>query len=268
MDQPLPWWVRAYLLLGAAQAIGIGGTGLLAPAAIQIPLRVTPLNARFTAALYLAAATGVLLAALGRTRGDARLFVIAFYLATSLILMVTLLRWRDFMADGLEHRPFWLFTYIVDPVLGLGVVRAAYRAWPAGTWNRLGRLFTVQLAVLGALGVVMLVAASRVATYWPWKLPPELGQFYGCFFIAFAAGAWMAARESRPIVVRNFTLSSLVLCVLILGASAVHFDRFSQSPLTWLWFGAFGLGGIGFAWALASWQRELSTADHTLKVAI
>src|SRR5712691_13412984 len=76
MDRPMNWWIRGYLLFAAVQGFGIGLTGLIAPAEMQIPLRVTPLNTRFVAALYIAGGIGVLLAALTRRRSDARLFVV------------------------------------------------------------------------------------------------------------------------------------------------------------------------------------------------
>ena len=74
----MTWWIRGYLLFAAVQGFGIGLTGLIAPAEMQIPLRITPLNTRFVAALYVAGGIGVLLAALSRRRSDARLFVVGF----------------------------------------------------------------------------------------------------------------------------------------------------------------------------------------------
>jgi hypothetical protein len=60
--------VRVYLVFAAVQGFGIGLTGLLIPAEMQIPLRLTPLNARFVAALYVAGGVGVLLAAASPSR--------------------------------------------------------------------------------------------------------------------------------------------------------------------------------------------------------
>jgi hypothetical protein len=267
MNEPMPWWVRAYLLLGTAQATGIGTTGFLAPASIQIPLQMTPLNARFIGALYLAAATGVLLAAFGRNRAEGRLFVIAFGLATGLILVVNLLRWHEFMAPGLQHRPFWLFTYILDPSLALLIIAKAYRKPPAVASHRLSRLFTLEFLVLAVLGVFLLVVPTTVASYWPWKLPPALGQLYGCFFIAIGSGAWMAARDSSPTVVRNFIITSLALSVLVLVASLMHPDKFVASPVTQIWFAGFTTGAIAFAAALVLWEREVRASKSAVRPA-
>ena len=79
------WWIRGYLIFAAVQGFGIGLTGLLVPSEMQIPLRLSPLNARFVAALYLGGAIGVLLIAFKSRRTDARLFVIGFGVATGLI---------------------------------------------------------------------------------------------------------------------------------------------------------------------------------------
>jgi len=247
----MPWWIRAYLGFAALQGLGIGLTGLLLPAEMQIPLRISPLNARFVAALYLAGGVGVLWAAFARRRAETRLFVIGFGLATGMILVLTALHWSEFMADGLPHRPVWIFDYVVDPVLALLIVPAA-GLWPArhGTRHRLTPLFIVEAALLGALGLALLVMPDAVAAGWPWALPPLLGQLYGCFFVTLAVGAALAAREVEPRAVRGFALSSLALMLLVLIASLLHVDRFKAEPVTWLWFIAFGLGVCAFGAAL------------------
>src|SRR5438067_6801600 len=104
MGRRTDWFVRGYLLFAALQGFGIGLTGLFVPPEMQIPLRITPLNARFTAALYVAGGIGVLLAATSKRRAAARLFVVAFGFATLLILVLTVVHWSDFMADPLPHR--------------------------------------------------------------------------------------------------------------------------------------------------------------------
>src|SRR5438105_4713650 len=123
------WWLRAYLVFAAVQGLGIGLTGLLLPAEMQIPLRITPLNARFVAALYIAGGVGVLWAAFARRRSETRLFVIGFGVATGLILVLTIIHWSDFMADDLPHRPIWIFDYVADPLLALLIVPIA-GLWP------------------------------------------------------------------------------------------------------------------------------------------
>jgi hypothetical protein len=67
------------------QAFGIGMTGLILPPEMQIPLRLTPLNARFVAALYLAGGVGVVLALFAPHLADKRLMCVGFGAATLLI---------------------------------------------------------------------------------------------------------------------------------------------------------------------------------------
>src|SRR5947209_3110052 len=185
---PMNWWVRGYLLFAAVQGFGIGLTGMLLPSEMQIPLRLSTLNARFVAALYLAGAIGVLLAAYRPRRADARLFVIGFGVATLLILIITVLHWSEFMADALPHRAVWIFDYVVDPALALVLVPVA-RLWPSarGTHHALTAVLNVEGVTFGVLGLVLVVAPDLAAAYWPWTLAPVVaGQLYGCFFLTFS----------------------------------------------------------------------------------
>jgi len=245
------WWIRAYLAFAAVQGFGIGLTGLLSPADMQILLRITPLNARFVAALYVAGGVGVLWGAFSQRRTQARLFVVAFAFATALILAVTLLHWSDFLAVGLPHQPVWMFDYIVDPLLGLAVIHFA-RLWPP--WrtktHALTPLLLVQAGVFGVAGLALLVAPDIMAALWPWALPPVLGQVYGCFFLTFAMGAGVAAGEVEPRAIRGFLLSTFTLMALVLLASGLHVDRFKPQPVTVVWFTVFGLGLLIFAGVL------------------
>ena len=258
MARPMNWWIRGYLLFAAFQGFGIGLTGMVIPSEMQIPLRLSPLNARFVAALYIAGGIGVLLAALRKQRSEARIFVIGFGAATLLILLITLLHWSDFMADQLPHRPVWIFDYVVDPILALALVALA-GLWPPrnGVRHRLSTLLIIQAVVFGALGLLLVLAPESAALYWPWTLPPVAGQLYGCFFLTFCIGAALAAREAASGAVRDFLVASLGLTVLVLLASALHLDRFKAEPVTGLWFAAFGVGALVFAAALVVQRRGL-----------
>src|SRR5262245_5388237 len=175
--EPAPrWWLRAYLLLAAFQGLGLGITGLVLPDEIQVPLRMTPLNERFVAALYFAGGLGVVLAAFAPRRAEARLFVLAFGFATAIILALTLIHWGDFMADPLPHRASWIAAYVLDPLLALVIVRAAgFLRLPARVAHPLTPLLLVEAALTGALALVLLFAPALAAAYWPWALPPVVG---------------------------------------------------------------------------------------------
>ena len=47
--------------------------------------------------------------------------MLGFVFATSIILVLTLTHWTDFMADPLPHRPSWIGSYVLDPLLGVVV---------------------------------------------------------------------------------------------------------------------------------------------------
>ena len=191
-----------------------------------------------------------------------RLFVIGFGLVTGMILVLTVIHWPEFTADGLPHRPLWIFDYVVDPLLALVIVPAA-GLWPPrhGFRHRLTPLLMVVAAVLGVLGLALLAIPDTVAAAWPWALPPLLGQLYACFFVTFAVGAMLAARESEAYAIRGFVLSTFTLMVLVLIVSMVHFDRFKSEPVTWLWFGAFAVGACAFGIALLT-ERSPGWLSH------
>jgi hypothetical protein len=250
-DQPTNWWIRGYLWFAALQGLGIGLTGLVLPAEMQIPLRLSPLNARFVAALYIAGAVGVVLAALARRRADARLFVVGFGTVTLLILILTVVHWGDFLADDLPHRPIWVFDYVVDPVVAMILV-PVFGLWPPRPGRRHSRtpLLVAEAVAFGLLGGLLVLAPDLAVAVWPWALPPVAGQLYGCFFLTFAIGAVLAARETSDVAIRDFLIASLVLAGLILLVSIVHVDRFKMEPVTIVWFGAFALAAGAFGTGL------------------
>ena len=265
MDRPMTWWIRAYLLYAAVQGFGIGLTGLIAPAEMQIPIRdITPLNHQFVAALYTGGGVGVLLAAFAKRRSAARLFVVGFGLATSLIMVLTVLHWWDFMADPLPHRPLWIIDYVLDPLLAFVVVPLG-GLWPPARGQRhvLTPLLIVEAVVFGALGLLLLLVPDVAARYWPWSLQPiVLGQLYACFVLTFAVGAALAARETSQRGIRDFLIASLSLSLLVLLASALHIDRFKAEPVSVVWFAGFGLAAVAFAGGLVvqaratGWQTD------------
>ena len=194
----MPWWLRAYLLLGTAQGLAIGLTGLFTPAhVVGFPLHTTPLNTRFVAAFYLAGAVGLGLSGIARHAIDARIFVAGFAVVTSLLLLATLMYWSDFTADGVPYP--WLVSYLVDPVvgaaalwaLGLAQTRAARHA-PAECDLR------GHLVVFGILGAVLLLFPDTAVAHWPWKLTAILARVYAAIFLAFALGAGSRRIRAAP----------------------------------------------------------------------
>jgi hypothetical protein len=251
----VPWWLRAYLLLGTAQGLAIGLTGFATPAhVVGFPLHTTPLNTRFVAAFYLAGAVGLGLSGIARHAVDARIFVAGFALVTSLLLLATLMYWSEFTAGGVPYP--WLVSYLADPVVGAVALWTLGLAWPAlpGA-HRLSAIFCAIAVVFGILGAILLLVPETAVAHWPWKLAGILARVYAAIFIAFALGAALAALERRREAVRPFTLSALTLVVLIAVASLIHRDRFAPGAAPWIWALGLAIGIASLALASASVLR-------------
>lgn len=255
----MPVWLRVFLLINVVQDLAIG-FGLIAPARIVVPLKgLTPLNARFIAALYLGGGITILLAALVRRAVDARIALYAFDVITMLVLVMTFVYWPRFTVDGLPW--LWLTTYVVDPVLATFAIIALGLGRPADPGrHRLSGLFAAQAAVFGACGLALLLAPDAVLAGWPWTLTRLLARVYAAFFIAFAVGAVLSAGERRPEALRPFVGGSLALLLLTLGVSLLHLDRFDQGGIRWLWFAIHVLGVAAFGYALVSLSRPSARA--------
>jgi hypothetical protein len=243
------WWIRAFLLFGALEAIAIGASGFLAPTgsafARFLPLAVAPLNGRVIGAFYLAGAIGLLASALGRRAIDTRIFVAGFGFIAGSLLIVTLAYWDEMTV---VRTPIgWIASYVIDPLAALAILMV-YRLWkPARPGrHRLSALYGVAALLLGAAGLLLLVAPNTVAEHWPWNISVVLARVYAMFFLGFGLGAALAAGERDIDARRPITLSMSGLGVLVVLASLQHRDRFADGLGTWLWFGAFVAAALAF----------------------
>jgi hypothetical protein len=256
---PMPVWLRVFLLINVVQDFAIG-YGLIAPAHIVVPLKgLTPLNARFIAALYLGGGVTILLAALVRRAVDARIALYAFDVITVLVLVMTFVYWPRFTVDGVPW--LWMTTYVVDPVLATVAILALGLVRPAEPGrHRLSALFAAEAVVFGACGLALLLAPDAVLEGWPWTLTRLLARVYAAFFIAFAVGAVLSARERRAEALRPFAGGSLALLVLTLGVSLLHLARFDHGGIRWLWFTIHVLGVALFGYAIVTLRRPTARA--------
>jgi hypothetical protein len=252
----VPWWLRAYLLIGAVQGLAIGLTGMFRPAhVVGFPLQTTPLNTRFVASFYLAGATGLIASALVRRAVDTRIYVFGFVAVTTLLLAATLWYWSTYTANGVPYP--WLLSYILEPIAGVAIVRALHLVRPDRPGrHRLSPVFIAQAALFGLLGIVLAAAPSLAVRIWPWALTAVLGRTYAAIFLAFALGAALAANERRREAVRPFALSSLVLVAAAAIASLVHHAKFDGGLSTWVWAVGLAAGLAGFAAASAASLRH------------
>jgi hypothetical protein len=249
-SQPgVPGWVRAYLLVGAAQGLAIAVTGLARPAhVVGFPLATTPLNTRFVACFYLAGAAGLLASAAARKPIDTRIYIVGFTAVTALLLVATIWYWSTYTDGGVPYP--WVGSYVVEPVVGvLAILALDLRHAARPGRHRLTPVYAVQAALFAALGVVLAAAPDTAVRLWPWALTPVLARTYAAVFLAFALGAALAARECRQQAVRPFALSSLVLVASTVAVSLVHHAKFDGGPSTYGWaLGlAAGMAGLGAA---------------------
>jgi phosphoglycerol transferase MdoB-like AlkP superfamily enzyme len=255
-QQAPPWWVRAYLLVGAAQGLAIAVTGLVRPAhVVGFPLRTTPLNVRFVACFYLAGATGLLASAIVRRAVDTRIYLAGFTAVTALLLIATVWYWSTYTDGGIPYP--WTGSYVIEPVVGLAAI-ATLGLWrPALPGrHRMSVVYEVQAAAFGVLGLVLAAAPDTAVRIWPWALTPVLARTYAAIFLAFALGAGLASRERRPQAVRPFALSSLVLVGATAVVSLVHHGKFDGGLSTGVWAAALAVGVAGLGAAVAATLRR------------
>jgi hypothetical protein len=252
----VPWWLRAYLLIGAVQGLAIGLTGMFRPAhVVGFPLATTPLNTRFVASFYLAGAAGLIASAAVRRAVDARIFLFGFVAVTALLLTATIWYWSTYTAGGIPYP--WTVSYVLEPIAGVVILRALHLGRPAQPGrHRLSAVYIAEAVLFGVLGVILAASPSLAVRMWPWALTAVLARTYAAIFLAFALGAALAASERRREAVRPFALSSLVLVAAAAAASLVHHAKFDGGVSTWVWAVGLAAGLAGFAAASAASLRR------------
>ena len=259
--QGVPWWLRAYLLVGAVQGLAIGMTGLIRPAhVVGFPLQTTPLNTRFVAAFYLAGAAGLIVSAAARRAVDTRIFLVGFIAVTALLLAATIWYWSTYTDGGIPYP--WVTSYVVEPVVGVAIL-VGLRLWRADSPGRhhMSTVYAAEAAVFAVVGLVLATAPDTAVRIWPWALTAVLARTYAAIFLAFALGAALAAGERRPQAVRAFAVSSLTLVAVTAAVSLAHHAKFDGGLSTWVWVAGLAAGLAGFAVAgIASLRPAPETA--------
>ena len=246
----IPIWLRFFCLCVVFQALLVGSS-VIQPTLLTLvlPWEASPLNARFIGALYCMGAISAGLCMFARRYADIRISLIEIGIVTGGLLLITVPHFAEFSAANFPYR--WTLFYIIDPLavsIILGLMRGRDPA-PAGR-NPLSAVFLIYAVILGLAGIVLLRLPNLVVSVWPWALPPILGQVYSIFFLTFAIGALLAARQPRWSSVNIYVAANLGMFVLILGVSVLHFSRFKAGRSTRAWFLLWTLGVIGFAIAL------------------
>jgi hypothetical protein len=260
LSSPLtpPSWVRVCLVLASVQMGVLGASGIFRPGRHLLPLELTALNARATAALYLGATVAAILTLRARKAIDVRIFAAAFAIVATLVLACTLAYWDDFTVDGTPY--LWTASYVLDPLLGAFILYRLHlwRAAEPGR-HRLTPIFVALAVGFAATGIGMLVAPGAVDEVWPWVLTDAVSRIYGAFFLAIGIGAAMAAWERRVEAILPFTGGCLCVLLLLLVASLLHLSRFAGVSAA-AWFLLLAAGAVATAAALVRLD-ELRSAE-------
>jgi hypothetical protein len=233
---PNTGWLRVLFGLVFGQALLLG-VAIVWPSTIDgtLPWPATPLNARFIAALYCMGAVTSLLAMLARGYREVRVPLVLVGILTGGLLLLTLPHLGEFTPSTFPYR--WVTFYFLDALIIGAVVwwLREHDPVPQGR-SRAAPLLLGYAAALGVAGAVMLVAPSFAVRVWPWHLTPILAQVYSVFFLTFAIGGLLCARDPRPEAGRIFIVASAVMIMLILGVSVGNAGRFGPGVSTWLWY--------------------------------
>jgi hypothetical protein len=275
-ENPMLAPVVRWLLLVAVGVVAAGGlTLLLAPQVIQPRWlwTLTPFNARFLAAIYLAEMVGGILLVVFNRWAPARIALPMSVVFTAGVSAVSLVEFGRFD----PQRPatwLWFFLYLGYTALlvaamwrfrGLAPAQAAPTP-PAWRAYLLG-----QGTVMGLYGLALLLLPTAASAFWPWPIDSINGRVYSTVFIGSAVGAWLMSRVAAPVewltmgAVQS-TLGLLAIVGLVLVDLALHRVNWS-APGTWLWVGAFAvlmLAGLGMLWQAS---RQPATAARAVTAA-
>jgi hypothetical protein len=218
---------------------------------------------------YLGAGVALTLGALTREWRRARVVVVLVFSLTSLALVVTMLNFEPFAIGegGLTEAVAWtwLVVYIALPPLALAVFLLQERAGGSGEYDVAAAMRrSTQLllggvaAIVGVIGLALLVDRSWLAERWPWPLTPLTARFIGAWLVTYAAGfLWCVLRErdwrrTRIAVPPAATTSALLL------VSAIWLrDRFDDGAATALYVALFSAVLLALVVAAIVEERRL-----------
>jgi len=227
------------------------GSALIDPTWIRVvlPWDASPLNARFIGALYLMGTISAFLCMISRQYAEVRISLIEIGFVTGTLLLITVPHFSEFTTANFPYR--WVIFYTIDPlavILSLWFLRGRDKV-PTGR-NKFLPVFVGYALVLSVAGFVLFALPQLAGNLWPWALPPILGQVYSVYFLTFAIGAILCAREPRWMGVWVYLAANLGMFVLIVGVSILHSSRFKPGLPTWVWYAIWLSAAVAFSIAL------------------
>jgi hypothetical protein len=227
---------------------------------------------------YLGAGVALTLGALTREWRRARVVVVLVFALTSLALVVTMLDFEPFAIGegGLTEAVAWtwLVVYVALPPLALAAFVLQERAGGAGEydvavpmlrWTQL--LLGGAAAVVGVLGVGLLVDWGWLAERWPWPLTPLTARFIGAWLVTYAAGfLWCVLRERDWRRTRIAVPPAATTTALLLVSFIWLHDRFDDGASTPLYVALFGALLLAMVVAAVVEERRMRESEPVRQV--
>jgi hypothetical protein len=156
----------------------------------------------------------------------------------------------------------WLILYILFPPMlvfpylaGLRYYRRTPRAShpaagigfrPATSW--------LTAAVLGTVGVWLLIAPDSPAIWWGWPITPLLGRVYGCWLIAGAIEAAAVALVADWKAVRLAMRAQVAFSICCIAGPLLHPIQLRTNLGAFLWFAVWA--GLGLYALILLWLNR------------
>jgi hypothetical protein len=178
-----------------------------------------------------------------------RISLVLVGVITGGLLLLTLPHLGEFTAATFPYR--WVVFYTLDAAimaLVLWRLRGRDRV-PAGR-SAIAGLVLAYSGVLTAAGLVMLAAPVWAVRHWPWGLTPILAQVYSVFFLTFAIGGFLVARDPRAEAAWIYLTANLTTVLLVIAVSMAYPERFRPGPPTLSWYAVWGVAAVTLTAAL------------------
>ncbi|HJR81029.1 MAG TPA: hypothetical protein VJ821_13210 [Anaerolineales bacterium] len=226
---------------------------------------LTPFNANFLGAVYLAELASASLLIWYNRWAPARVALPMSYVFTGVVTIVTL-----FYLDRFDFQRwlsyFWFVLYIVSALV-TALIHYVYRRLPITNTLALTERFRWYLFGYGIVhalyGLSLLIAPAVASGFWPWAIDDFHGRVYSALFLSAAAGSLFVARSTAALELRLVGLAQLATGLLpILGLVMVDAsqNRVEWSAAgTWLWL--LGFGTISVTGAIMIW-KSLAASIH------
>ena len=107
-------------------------------------------------------------------------------------------------------------------------------------------LFVAILAVIVPFGLLLYVLPSATSTYWAWNIAnPRSAILIGCAYVGATVYYVLALRENDWLQVRYGLGGLIIFSLVLLVATALHWDRFkAYHPTTLVWLGFYYAGPL------------------------